>query len=119
MTTLILMIIAFFAGAGAAGLHFRTRQKAISEAAAELERAVIRAAMLCGGRITALDVRPPHELSLADVEGQLRKLHASGYCESDLTPDGHPVFIFPEFDEAPQRALRLESQILQMARIHE
>jgi hypothetical protein len=116
MTILILMLIAFAAGAVAATAFLQSRLRAVSEASAELERAVVRAAMLRGGRITALDVRPPSALTLADVESQLRRLHADGYCESDLTSDGHPVYIFAEFDEAPQRALRLESEILQMAR---
>ncbi len=119
MATLILMIISFFAGAGvtAALLGFNVRRS--TEAAAELERAVIRAAMLRGGRITALDVRPPAQFALTDVEAQLRRMHTEGYCENDLTSDGRPIYVFSEYDEAPQRALRLESLILQMARTHQ
>lgn len=117
MTTLLLMIIAFLAGTGAASAFYRSRLRELASASAELERAVVRAARQCGGRITALDVPPPNGLALADVEAQLRRMHADGYCESDLTAEGHPVFVFPEFDEAPRRAHKLESEIMQMARV--
>ena len=117
MTTLFLMSLAFAAGVGAASAWYRARIREFSDVSAELERAVIRAAVQRGGRITALDVRPPPGVGLADVEAELRRLHAAGYCESDLTADGHPVYVFPEFDEEPQRALRLEASILQMARM--
>jgi hypothetical protein len=116
MTTLFLMIIAFGAGAAAASAWYRNEVREQASIASELERAVVNAAFQHGGRISALDVRAPRGFGLAAIEAELRRLHASGYCESDLTPDGHPIFVFPDFDDQPQRALRLESAILQMAR---
>jgi hypothetical protein len=116
MTTLILIILAFGAGVAAASAWFRGRLREQATDVEELERAVVRAAFQHGGRITALDVRAPRGFVLAEVESELRRLHTAGYCESDLTPDGHPVYVFPEFDEQPQRALRLVALILQLAR---
>jgi hypothetical protein len=118
MTILFLMLISFVCGAGAATAVFRSRLREQSEASAELERAVVRAAMLRGGRITALDVRPPRDWGLADVERELRRMHGAGYCESDLSSEGHAIYVFPEFDDSGQRARKLESEILQMARTH-
>src|SRR5262249_38787510 len=110
------MILAFGAGVAATSAWFRNQVREQADIASELERAVINAAFQHGGRITALDVRAPRGFGLAAIEGELRRLHTAGYCESDLTADGHPVFVFPEFDDQPQRALRIESLILQMAR---
>ena len=117
MTTLVLMIIAFLGGAASASAWHRSRSRSIAEASAELERAVIRAAFQCGGRITAIDVRPPRDTTLAEVEAELRRMHAAGHCDNELAADGMAVYIFRAFDEEPQRAQRLESQILQMARL--
>ncbi len=119
MTTLVLMIIAFLGGAASASAWHRSRAKSIAEASADLERAVIRAAFQCGGRITALDVRPPRDTTLAEVEAQLRRMHVAGHCDNELSPDGSPIYIFRAFDEEPVRVHRLESEILQMARRHE
>jgi hypothetical protein len=115
MTTLV-AIFAFLIGVIATSAFYRNQIREASATASELERDVIRAAMQCGGRITAIDVRETHGRSLADVEEQLRRLHARGYCESDVTNEGQVVYVFPAFDEAPRRALRIESQILQLAR---
>lgn len=113
---ILVAILAFLAGVIATSAFYRNQIREASASAAELERDVVRAAMQCGGRITALDVRSTHGRSLADVEDQLRRLHAHGYCESDVTSDGQLVYVFPAFDEAPRRALKIESQILQLAR---
>ena len=109
-------IVSFLAGVVSTAAFYRSQIREANESAAELERDIIRAAMQCGGRITALEVRSARGRSLADVEEQLRRLHANGYCESDLTHDGRLIYVFPSFDEAPVRALRLESHILQLAR---
>lgn len=87
-----------------------------AEQSAQVERAIVRAAVQRGGRITALDVRNAGDVGIADIEQQLRRLQASGYCESDLTADGQTMYIFPSFDDAPIRARRLEKQVLQLAK---
>jgi hypothetical protein len=87
-----------------------------AEESAQVERAIVRAAVQRGGRITALDVRQAGDVGIAEIEKQLRRLSASGYCESDLTPDGQTFYIFPAFDDAPIRARRLEKQVLQLAK---
>lgn len=87
-----------------------------AEQSAQVERAIVRAAVQRGGRITALDVRQAGDAGIAEIEKQLRRLQASGYCESDLTPDGQTIYIFPAFDDAPIRARRLEKQVLQLAK---
>ena len=115
MTTL-LVIIAYLAGVVTTAVFYRNRIQEASEAAADLERDVVRAAFQHGGRITALDVRSSRGRSLAEIEKLLRSMHTDGYCEADLSADGHPIYVFPAFDDAPQRALRIESEILQMAR---
>ena len=114
--TLLLIIIAYVAGVVTTATFYRNRIREASESAAELERDIVRAAVQHGGRISAIDVRPSRGRSLADVEVELRRMHAHGYCESELTHDGRPIYVFPAFDEAPQRALRIESLILQVAR---
>lgn len=87
-----------------------------AEQSAQVERAIVRAAVQRGGRITALDVRNAGDVGIADIERQLRRLQAQGYCESDLTADGQTIYIFPSFDDAPIRARRLEKQVLQIAK---
>jgi hypothetical protein len=114
--TILIAILAFVAGIITTSAFYRNQIREASASAAELERDVVRAAMQCGGRISALDVRSTHGRSLADVEDQLRRLHAHGYCESDVTADGQLVYVFPAFDEAPRRAVRIEGLILQHAR---
>lgn len=87
-----------------------------AEQAALVERAIIRAAVQRGGRITALDVRNAGDAGLDDIEFHFRRMHAQGYCESELTTDGQTLYIFPAYDDAPIRARRLEKQVLQLAK---
>jgi hypothetical protein len=116
MTTLILLALGFTAGVVSAATWFRQSIQLRDEAAGELERDIIRSAIQHGGRITALDVRSRSAPSLEAVEQRLRALHTAGYCESDLDEENRPIYIFPAFDEAPLRAVRLEKQVLSLAR---
>lgn len=116
--TILVMILSFLGGVVATSAFYRKRIEEHREANAEIERDIIRAAIQCGGRITALDVRSGRARSIEAVERELRRLHANGYCENDLTADGHTVYVFRAFDEAPQRALRIEAMVLQIARLY-
>lgn len=87
-----------------------------AEQSSQVERAIVRAAVQCGGRITALDVRNAGDVGISEIEAQLRRLMSQGYCESDLTADGQTIYIFPSYDDAPIRARRLEKQVLQLAK---
>lgn len=111
----IAIVASFIAGVLVTRAWYR-RLLASAETASGLERDIVRAAMQRGGRITALDVRSRDAHSVEVVEQHLRRLHARGYCESDLAHEGHPVYVFSAFDEAPMRALRVEKQILRLAR---
>ncbi|HQR39368.1 MAG TPA: hypothetical protein PLF26_13325 [Blastocatellia bacterium] len=116
MSTLLLLVVAYAAGVISSAVWFRKQIHLRDEAAGELERDIIRNAIQHGGRITALDVRSRSAESLEAVEVRLRALHSAGYCESDLDDEGRPIYIFPAFDEAPLRAVRLEKQVLSLAR---
>lgn len=87
------------------------------ERMAELERQIIRMALMRNGRITALDIhtRPPESVEV--IEGCLRRLQRDGYCDSELTPEGHHIYIFRSFDDTPVRTKAIEKEILRLAKI--
>lgn len=87
----------------------------VAERGHELERDIIRAAMMRGGRITALDVKPRHTVPVELIEERLRALHRHGYCESSLTEDGYLTYVFKDFDDTPQRMAAIEKKILMLA----
>ena len=97
---------------------WQAKRHARALAEVELERDIIRAAMLCRGQITALDVKTRHPSSVAEIETRMRSLASSGYCERRLVDDGQQVYVFQAFDDAPLRALALERQILLLAQLH-
>jgi hypothetical protein len=96
---------------------WQAKLRAQAEHRVELERDVIRAAMLRAGRITAIDVKTRLPNAVDEIEECLRTMHRQGYCESEVTEDGRHVYIFGAFDDAPQRALALEKNILRLAQI--
>lgn len=119
MVWLVFFIIAFLLGVAVYHSFGIARLQAQVDERHQIERDILRAAMQCGGRITAIDVRTRLACSIEDVERHLRMLHAAGYCESELSRDGNHLYIFKAFDDAPMRAQVLEKYILQIAHRHD
>jgi hypothetical protein len=117
---ILVTLIALLAAAGA--LHYATRQSALRENAercARLERAILRAAMLNRGRITAVDVETRNVGTVSEVEDRLRSLFAQGHCDSEITSDGRHVFVFSSYDDSPLRLAAVQKQIFLHAKIHD
>jgi len=116
MTFVLIALLLILCGWLASVVVSQQQRLNAAEQQAQIERAIVRAAVQRGGRITALDVRNAGDVGIADIEQALRRLMSQGYCESDITADGQTIYIFPSYDDAPERARRLEKQVLQLAK---
>ena len=88
------------------------------EQRAEAERVILRQAMYARGHLTAVETAARSNVPLALIESTLREMTANNQCLSDLDADGRAIFVFPQFDDEPQRREAIEYEILRAARIH-
>src|SRR5262245_7206885 len=105
----LITILSVLAAVGA--LQYEARHSALRghiERTARLERAILRAALYHRGRITAVDVDNRNAGTLAQIEDQLRIMHAQGHCESEFTSDGRHVYCFGSFDDSALRAAAVQ-----------
>ncbi len=105
----------------AAALYYIWTQRAARhnfERRAEAERVILRQAMYTHGRLTSVEAAARSNLSLALIETTLQEMVADNQCLSDLDEDGRAIFVFPQFDDEPQRREAIEREILRTARIH-
>jgi uncharacterized protein YcaQ len=105
----------------AVALYYAYTQRAARlgfERRAEAERAVLRQAMYARGRLTAVEVAARSHLPLALLEATLREMVVESQCLSDLDEDGRAIYVFPQFDDEPQRREATEREILRTAHIH-
>jgi uncharacterized protein YcaQ len=105
----------------ALALYHLYRQRAarrVLEQRAEVERAVLRQAMYARGRLTAVEIAARSHLPLSVIEIVLQAMCADNQCVSDLDEDGRAIYIFPQFDDEPQRREATEREILRTARLH-
>lgn len=115
----LVTILAILAAIGA--LRYATRQATLREEAerqATIDRAILRAAMMLRGRVTAIDVETRSVGTLTEIEDRLRVLHARGHCESELSFDGRHVYVFGSFDDTYQRIAAVQKNIFLQAKIH-
>ena len=84
----------------------------------EAERAILRQAMYARGHLTSVEAAARSNLPLVLIETTLREMAADNQCLSDLDEDGRAIFIFPPFDDEPQRREATEREILRTASIH-
>jgi len=105
----------------AAALYYVWTQRAAQrgfDQRAEAERVILRQAMYARGRLTSVEAAARSNLSLTLIETTLREMATDNQCLSDLDEDGRAIFIFPQFDDEPQRREATEREILRTARIH-
>jgi len=88
------------------------------EQRAEAERAILRQAMYARGHLSAVEAAARSQLPLALIEWTLREMNAENQCLSTLDDDGRAIYIFPQFDDEPQRREATEREILRTAHIH-
>jgi hypothetical protein len=89
------------------------------EQRAEAERLILQQAMYARGRLTSVEVAARSRLPLALVEATLREMTAENQCLSDLDAEGRAIYVFPQFDDEPQRREATEREILRTVRIHD
>jgi len=102
-------------------LRYATRQASLlaeTERQANIDRAILRAAMMLRGRVTAVDVETRNVGTIEEIEDRLRVLHARGHCESELSFDGRHVYLFGSFDDSYLRISAVQKQIFLQAKIH-
>jgi len=105
----------------AAALYYAYTQRLARlgfERQAEAERAILLQAMYARGRLTPVEVAARSRLPLALIERTLREMSVENQCLSDLDEAGRAIYIFPQFDDEPQRREATEREILRTARIH-
>lgn len=88
------------------------------EQRADLEKVILRQAMLARGHLMAVEVAARSSYSLGAVESVLGEMVAQNQCLSDLDTDGRAIYIFPQFDDTRHREEATEREILLLAKIH-
>lgn len=58
---------------------------------------IIRIAKQNNGYITAATLLSETELDLEELQQLLQQLNAAGICEIEISPEGKPLYFFPDF----------------------
>jgi plasmid stability protein len=105
----------------AIALYYAFMQRAARlsfEQRAEAERAILRQALYARGRLTAVEAAARSNISLSVIEATLREMVRENQCLSDLDEHGRAFYVFPQFDDEPQRREATEREILRTAQLH-